>query len=574
MCLAEALLRIPDSATRDLLIEDKIQQGDWHHYLRQSDALFVNAATWGLFLTGKLLQPSATHGLGAVLKQLLLKSSRPIIRYMLDQAMRMMGEQFVTGETIHAALKRAHVLEQQGFRYSYDMLGEAAMTAAEATRYYDDYLNAIHAIGTASQGQDLYQSTGISVKLSALHPRYQRAQLPRLQQELYPQLLSLAKWAKHYQLGFNIDAEESQHLELSLALFERLCFEADLADWHGLGFVIQAYRKRCAALVDHLIDLAIRSQHRLMLHLVKGAYWDSEIKQAQIDGLDYPVFTRKAHTDLSYLVCAQKLLAALEVVYPQFATHNAQTLASVYVLAQNAPAHPDPYEFQCLHGMGEALYQQVLGSHAEAKGMPCRIYAPVGQHDNLLAYLVRRLLENGANTSFVHRIADADLSLERLLEAPQISILKAATDATLDTAHPALAHPLHLYGPARLNSLGLDLHADGVLRQLQQAAQHFKTQHYQAMPLAQGLNNSQLMFKPADTQARVGEVWPASAAQIELALQRAVAAQDDWQDCASVERAACLQRCADLMQQHRLELVLLLGRESGKTYANALAEVR
>lgn len=576
MCLAEALLRIPDASTRDLLIEDKISHGDWHAHIGKSPSLFVNAAAWGLLLTGRLLQHADPDHLSSLLRQLFAKSSRGLIRHMLDYAMRMMGEQFVMAQSIDKALQRAHALQQRGFRYSYDMLGEAALTASEAERYYQDYLAAIHAIGRSAQAQGVYDSPGISIKLSALHPRYQRAQLQRVEAELYPQLLHLATWAKHYQLGLNIDAEESERLALSFHLLERLCFEPELADWDGLGFVIQAYQKRACAVVDEAIDLAKRSQHRLMIRLVKGAYWDREIKKAQQEGTpDYPVFTRKAHTDLAYLTCAQKLLTAIDYVYPQFATHNAQTFASIYVLAQSASPHPHPYEFQCLHGMGEALYQQVVGTMADGKlGITCRIYAPIGKHDTLLAYLVRRLLENGANTSFVHRISDASLSLEDLIESPQHSILKYSRSQSLGSAHPALPHPLHLYGNSRLNSMGLDLNGDLCLTILNQNAYQFKDQCYQAMPLEQRIGLSEPILNPANPQDVVGHVWQASATQIESALQHAVAQQHRWQNTPKATRAACLQRCADLMQQHCQELMLLLVRESGKSYANALAEVR
>ena len=342
--------------------------------------------------------------------------------------MRMMGEQFVTGETIEEALDNAKTLEDKGFRYSYDMLGEAALTEHDADRYFEDYTQAIHAIGKASEGKDVYTGPGISIKLSALHPRYQRSQTERVHHELYPRILNLALLAKTYDIGLNIDAEEADRLELSLELLERLCFEPQLANWKGIGFVIQAYQKRCFYVVDYIIDLAKRSQKRLMIRLVKGAYWDSEIKKAQIDGMsDYPVFTRKVHTDLSYIACAKKLLAAPDQVYPQFATHNAQTLATIYELADPQKYYLGQYEFQCLHGMGEPLYEQVVGKVSDQKlGIPCRIYAPVGNHETLLAYLVRRLLENGANTSFVNRIADKNIKIEDLIENPVQEILHTA----------------------------------------------------------------------------------------------------------------------------------------------------
>ncbi|MDN7199331.1 proline dehydrogenase family protein, partial [Klebsiella pneumoniae] len=430
MCLAEALLRIPDKATRDALIRDKISNGNWQSHIGRSPSLFVNAATWGLLFTGKLVSTHNETSLSRSLNRIIGKSGEPLIRKGVDMAMRLMGEQFVTGETIAEALNRiigksgeplirkgvdmamrlmgeqfvtgetiaealanARKLEEKGFRYSYDMLGEAALTAADAQAYMVSYQQAIHAIGKASNGRGIYEGPGISIKLSALHPRYSRAQYDRVMEELYPRLKSLTLLARQYDIGINIDAEEADRLEISLDLLEKLCFEPELAGWNGIGFVIQAYQKRCPFVIDYLIDLATRSRRRLMIRLVKGAYWDSEIKRAQMEGLEgYPVYTRKVYTDVSYLACAKKLLAVPNLIYPQFATHNAHTLAAIYQLAgQNY--YPGQYEFQCLHGMGEPLYEQVVGKVADGKlNRPCRIYAPVGTHETLLAYLVRRLL--------------------------------------------------------------------------------------------------------------------------------------------------------------------------------------
>lgn len=406
MCLAEALLRIPDTATRDALIRDKIADGNWKSHLGGSRSLFVNAATWGLVVTGKLTSTVNDRSLSAALTRLISRCGEPVIRRGVDMAMRMMGEQFVTGETIEEALKRSKELEGKGFRYSYDMLGEAATTAADAERYYRDYESAIHAIGKASAGRGIYEGPGISIKLSALHPRYTRAQAVRVMGELLPKVKALALLARKYDIGLNIDAEEADRLELSLDLLEELCLDAELSGWNGMGFVVQAYGKRCPFVLDFVIDLARRSGRRIMVRLVKGAYWDAEIKRAQLDGLeDFPVFTRKIHTDVSYLACAAKLLAATDVIFPQFATHNAQTLAAIYHMA-GKDFQVGKYEFQCLHGMGEPLYEEVVGLGNLDR--PCRIYAPVGTHETLLAYLVRRLLENGANSSFVHRINDPD----------------------------------------------------------------------------------------------------------------------------------------------------------------------
>lgn len=584
MCLAEALLRIPDSATRDLLIRDKINQGNWKDHLGQSNLMFVNAAAWGLMLTGKLMETPKQTSLSSVLTSLLARTGKGIIRKAVDVAMRMMGEQFVTGETIEEALDHAKVLEDKGFRYSYDMLGEAALTEHDADRYFEDYTQAIHAIGKASEGKDVYSGPGISIKLSALHPRYQRSQIERVHQELYPKILNLALLAKTYDIGLNIDAEETERLELSLELLERLCFEPQLADWKGIGFVIQAYQKRCFYLVDYIVDLAKRSNKRLMIRLVKGAYWDSEIKKAQIDGMtDYPVFTRKVHTDLSYIACAKKLLAAPENIYPQFATHNAQTLATIYELADPSNYHAGQYEFQCLHGMGEPLYEQVVGNKSDKKlGVPCRIYAPVGNHETLLAYLVRRLLENGANTSFVNRIADKNIKIEDLIENPVQEILATAQkEHAIGLKHPAIPLPQDLYQGIRQNSHGIDLANDSELFELNQIVQQYSQHQWNSYSLVDNLDvqdlseqSTQEIRNPANHDDLVGYVIEAEAAQVDLALNNAHQAFESWKNTGKDFRADVLLKAADIMESRMQELMVLLCRESGKTYSNGIAEVR
>jgi RHH-type transcriptional regulator, proline utilization regulon repressor / proline dehydrogenase / delta 1-pyrroline-5-carboxylate dehydrogenase len=582
MCLAEALLRIPDTETRDLLIRDKINQGNWKDHLGQSNLMFVNAAAWGLMLTGKLMT-AQSNSLSGALTHLLARSGRGIIRKAVDAAMRMMGEQFVTGETIQEALKNAETLESKGFRYSYDMLGEAALTQHDAERYYIDYTNAIHAIGQASHNKGVYEGAGISIKLSALHPRYQRSQIDRVHHELYQKVLTLALLAQKYDIGLNIDAEETDRLEISLELLERLCFEPQLENWKGIGFVIQAYQKRCFYVVDYIIDLAKRSQKRLMIRLVKGAYWDSEIKKAQVDGVeDYPVFTRKVHTDLSYIACAKKLLAAPEQIYPQFATHNAQTLATIYELANPHQYYTGQYEFQCLHGMGEPLYEQVVGDRSHNKlGIPCRIYAPVGNHETLLAYLVRRLLENGANTSFVNRIADKSLRIEDLIENPRITILAAAQKEVIaGLKHPSIPFPKELYGHTRANSKGIDLSNDQDLLQLNQVVQNDSNTQIHAKPLGEHLDQSSdsankiQIINPANSQDIVGDVTETTNEQIDCALTHAGLAQEHWKNTPKHIRAEALKTAADLMESRFMQLMVLLSRESGKTYANAIAEVR
>ncbi len=582
MCLAEALLRIPDTATRDLLIRDKINQGNWKEHVGQSSLMFVNAAAWGLMLTGKLMETPKQTSLSSVLTGLLARSGRGIIRKAVDVAMRMMGEQFVTGETIEEAVDHAKVLEDKGFRYSYDMLGEAALTDHDAERYFNDYTQAIHAIGKASNGKGVYDGPGISIKLSALHPRYQRAQIERVHKELYGKVFELARLAKQYNIGLNIDAEESERLEISLELLERLCFEPELANWKGIGFVIQAYQKRCFFVVDYIIDLAKRSQKRLMIRLVKGAYWDSEIKKAQIEGMDdYPVFTRKVHTDLSYIACAKKLLAAPEFIYPQFATHNAQTLATIYHLADPSKYYAGQYEFQCLHGMGEPLYEQVVGPREQNKlGVPCRIYAPVGNHETLLAYLVRRLLENGANTSFVNRIADKTLKVEDLIQSPIYDIRNAAKlEGSVGLKHPSIPLPLDMYGTLRKNSKGYDLANDTPLAALDSTAQELRNRIWQSHPLLANTDSleqghSIAITNPAQNDEIVGYVQEADLKHVEIALTAAEQTQSEWSNTPKDQRAQYLKRAADLMESRIQELMVLLCRESGKTYANAIAEVR
>eukprot|EP01132_Coremiostelium_polycephalum_P019261 gene19261-22914_t len=537
MCLAEALLRIPDKGTRDALIRDKISTGNWHPHLGNSPSLFVNAATWGLLLTGKLVATHNEAGLTSSLSRIIGKSGEPMIRKGVDMAMRLMGEQFVTGETIAEALANASKFEAKGFRYSYDMLGEAALTEHDAQKYLASYEQAIHSIGKASHGRGIYEGPGISIKLSALHPRYSRAQYERVMDELYPRLLSLTLLAKQYDIGLNIDAEEADRLELSLDLLERLCFEPQLTGWNGIGFVIQAYQKRCPYVIDYVIDLARRSRHRLMIRLVKGAYWDSEIKRAQVEGLEgYPVYTRKVYTDVSYIACARKLLSVPEVIYPQFATHNAHTLSAIYHIAgQNY--YPGQYEFQCLHGMGEPLYEQVVGKVSEGKlNRPCRVYAPVGTHETLLAYLVRRLLENGANTSFVNRIADQSISIQELVADPVASIEQMATlEGGFGLPHPRIPLPRDLYGAERANSAGIDLANEHRLASLSCALLATAHNNWKAAPMLGCASSNEAavpVLNPSDLRDVVGHV------------------------------------------QEIQPLMGLLAREAGKTFANAIAEVR
>jgi RHH-type proline utilization regulon transcriptional repressor/proline dehydrogenase/delta 1-pyrroline-5-carboxylate dehydrogenase len=569
MCLAEALLRIPDSQTADRLIADKISKGDWRRHLGESPSLFVNAATWGLLITGKLVGTSSEQGLGAAMTKLIAKGGEPLIRKGVDLAMRMLGNQFVTGQTIAEALDNSRDNETRGYRYSYDMLGEAALTAHDAELYYASYENAIHAIGKASNRRGIKDGPGISVKLSALHPRYSRAQRARVMQELLPRLKQLLLLAKQYDIGLNIDAEETDRLELSLDMLEALAFDPDLAGFDGIGFVVQAYQKRCPYVLDYIVDLARRSGRKLMIRLVKGAYWDAEIKRAQMDGqAGYPVYTRKVYTDVSYLACARKLLAATDAIYPQFATHNAHTLATIYTWAQERKV--DDYEFQCLHGMGETLYDQVVGKVALNK--PCRIYAPVGSHQTLLAYLVRRLLENGANSSFVNQIVDENVSIDSLIADPFDIARKLQGEP-----HPNIALPPDLYGSERKNSAGVDLSNEHVLQSLANNYAKIGAQQWQAAPLLAGkvsAHESVTIHNPADRRDVVGSVIEADVEDVETALAAAIEYATDWQTMPPDERAAVMVRAAQLFEQNQPELMAIAVREAGKSLPNAIAEVR
>ncbi|MBA3059845.1 MAG: trifunctional transcriptional regulator/proline dehydrogenase/L-glutamate gamma-semialdehyde dehydrogenase [Gammaproteobacteria bacterium] len=590
MCMAEALLRIPDNATRDALIRDKISHGDWHSHLGNSPSLFVNAAVWGLMLTGKLTATASEKSMGSALTRMIGKGGEPLIRQGVHRAMKLMGEQFVTGQTISEALANSRALEKKGFRYSYDMLGEAATTEEDAERYVASYEQSIRAIGMASNGRGIFEGPGISVKLSALHTRYSRAQRERVMGELLPRLSKLALLARQYDIAINIDAEESDRLELSLDLLESLCFEPRLKGWNGIGFVVQSYLKRCPYVIDHVIDLARRSGHRLMIRLVKGAYWDAEIKRAQLDGLDgYPVYTRKVHTDVAYLACARKLFAAPEAVYPQFATHNAQTVASIYQMAGNN-YYAGQYEFQCLHGMGEPLYEQVTGTVADGKlGRPCRIYAPVGTHETLLAYLVRRLLENGSNSSFVNRIGDPKVQVDDLVADPVLEAQAIEAQAgQLGAPHPKIALPRQLFAAlgaqSRLNSSGLNLAneqqlaslAAGLLRstQVSYAACATVAQVAPVNPATALAEGWQTVCNPADTRDQVGWVRPATANEVELAVERAARATQIWQVTPPQERAACLKRAADSLEQRTQSILGLIVREAGKSLPNAISEIR
>lgn len=567
MCLAEALLRIPDNATRDRLIADKISEGNWKSHLNNSPSLFVNAAAWGLLITGKLTTNTSEKNMGSALSRIISKGGAPLIRQGVNYAMRLLGKQFVTGQTIEEALQNGKEREKMGYRFSFDMLGEAAYTEEDANRYYNDYVQAIHAIGKDAAGQGVYEGNGISVKLSAIHPRYSRAQHERVMSELLPRLKELFLLGKKYDIGINIDAEEANRLELSLDLMEALVSDPDLAGYKGIGFVVQAYQKRCPFVIDYLIDLARRNNQKLMIRLVKGAYWDSEVKWAQVDGMEgYPTYTRKVHTDISYLACARKLLDAQDAVFPQFATHNAYTLGAIYQMGKGKD-----FEHQCLHGMGETLYDQVVGP--QNLGRRVRVYAPVGTHETLLAYLVRRLLENGANSSFVNQIVDENISIDHLIKSPFDTIAEQGIHL-----HPALPLPRDLYGKDRLNSQGVDFSNETVLQNLQEKLNQASSEDFHAASIVNGearnVGEAQPVRNPADHNDVVGTVSFADAALAQEAIGAAVAALPEWSSKPASERADCLRRFADLLEQHTPALMMLAVREAGKTLNNAVAEVR
>ena len=554
MCLAEALLRVPDADTIDALIEDKIAPSDWARHLGQSASPLVNASTWALMLTGRVLdddRPGPAHALRAAIKRL----GEPVIRTAVGRAMREMGRQFVLGENIGAAMKRAAGMEAKGYTYSYDMLGEAARTEADAARYHLSYSRAISAIAEACTSTDIRENPGISVKLSALHPRYEVAQEARVMADLVPRLRALALLAKSAGMGLNVDAEEADRLALSLDVIDAVLSEPALAGWDGFGVVVQAYGPRAGMVIDTLYDMATTHDRKLMVRLVKGAYWDTEIKRAQVMGMDrFPVFTRKAATDISYIANARKLLGLTDRIYPQFATHNAHTVSAILHMAEG-----QPFEFQRLHGMGEALHQIVKQKNANR----CRIYAPVGAHRDLLAYLVRRLLENGANSSFVNQIVDESVPPETVAADPFDLLDKPVTPLPAGTG---------LFLPERANSKGFDLTHAPTLAAIDAARSPFATHSWEAGPLLAGdtaPEAAQPVTNPANAQDRPGTVAFASAADAETAL----AAVRPWRPTAD-ERATILNRAADLYEENFGEIFAILAREAGKTLPDSVAELR
>ena len=597
MCLAESLLRVPDSETADDLIAEKVLSGDWAGHLGQSDSLFVNASTWGLMLTGRVvrLDPPITRDTDGWLQRLVDRMGEPVVRTAVRQAMKIMGRQYVLGRDISEAMERgsrankrvdALIGDPASERFSFDMLGEGARTSEDARRYYDAYLAAIRDIGSVEAASNPIQANGISVKLSALHPRYEYRQRQRVLDEMLPRLIDLAAEAKKFGLGFSIDAEEADRLDLSLDIFEALARAPSLRDWQGLGFVLQAYSKRAPWVADWLIALARDCKRQFMVRLVKGAYWDSEIKHAQEQGFsDYPVYTRKANTDLSYQICAERLLQAQDCIYPQFATHNAHTAALILELGRG-----QNYEFQRLHGMGDLLHRQLQKLYAvdDYPAVPVRVYAPVGAHKDLLPYLVRRLLENGANSSFVNRFMDRKVDIAEVITDVQQQVETA--EAT-GFRHSSIPVPLDIFrqlqesrdhkncsqSQNRSQARGLDLaNADAVadLLAVVHADEH---RTWRIGPIVGGkmiVDGGEPIHCPVDSAWKLGTCRPASVMEIERAMELAAGAQPHWNRVSAEARAGILRRAADAMEAQMMDLVGLICREAGRTLDDGIAEVR
>lgn len=569
MCLAEALLRIPDKATMDKFISDKLSTVEWKNHLSKDNSLFVNAATWSLLLTGKVYAPTLDNeqNLMSTLKRTTSRLGASMIRPVILQMMKSIGKQFVMGQNIDSALKRAVDLESTGYRFSFDMLGESARTKADAKHYYDSYVHAIDAIGKSAHAGSPAKNPGISVKLSALSPRYEYTHYERVMNELPPMLLALAQQAKKYNIGLTVDAEEADRLDLSLDIFEKVFTDPSLSGWEGLGLAVQAYQKRASFVIDWLSQLSSGEGKRIMVRLVKGAYWDAEIKMSQISGqIDYPVFTRKNSTDVSYLACAKKLLSLPDCFYSQFGTHNAYTVAAIMEMA----GANTEFEFQCLHGMGRPLYDQIVDKNKFNR--PCRIYAPVGTHRDLLGYLVRRLLENGANSSFVNKLADDKTPIEKIIIDPVARIA-----ALTSKPHPQIPLPKDIYGDWK-NSYGIDLSDDSQYQKLRQQMSEAENEKWVAASIINGNvlsdKNAQSITSPGHIQQVIGYVNKASETEVETALQVASDSMRKWEETPVAERAAILERAADIFQQEMPALIAILNKEAGKCIMDCLSEVR
>ena len=562
MCLAEALLRVPDKATQDELIRDKLSQGQWTPHLGNSESLFVNASAWGLLFTGNMVnyadkRKKEQFGL---LKQTLGRLGEPVIRRAMNIAMRVMGRQFVMGETIEDAVDRAKEKETKGYVYSYDMLGEGARTMRDAERYYDAYVKAIKVIGKAANGRGPKRSPGISVKLSAIHPRFEFSHRERAMADIPPRLKALCMMAKEYDIGLTVDAEEADRLELSLDIIEAVFRNEDLNGWTGFGLAVQAYQKRAIHVIEHLRELTLEVGRPLMVRLVKGAYWDTEIKLTQQAGLEeFPVFTRKSSTDVSYHACANRLLEYRDTIYPQFATHNAYTASVIVELAGD---DKEGFEFQCLHGMGDTLYDQVVTQDK----IQCRVYAPVGEHEDLLAYLVRRLLENGANSSFVNAIVDDEKPVESLLEDPveKTQRLKVRYNKLIKT-------PRGLYAPERDNSRGLDLTDTNAVTALKHELERWQDYYKVTGEVPEGAT---AVLSPTNHNDVVGYHHYATPDDMRKALDEAEAGFEAWSKRDVSERGEILNRTADALERHMAELIAICMREAGKVAQDSIDEVR
>lgn len=566
MCLAEALLRVPDAETIDELIYDKIEPSDWGAHLGQSASPLINASTWALMLTGKVLDNDPGRP-AAALRGLVRRVGEPVVRTAVAQSMKLLGRQFVLGQTIEEGMKNAREHEARGYTYSYDMLGEAAHTDADAQRYLRAYADAITAITTQAKG-DVRSSPGISVKLSALHARYEFTHKSTVMRELVPRAMELAQQAAKANIGLNIDAEEQDRLDLSLDVIEAILSDPSLAGWDGFGVVVQAYSKRALPVIDALYEMANRLDRKIMIRLVKGAYWDTEIKLAQELGVNaFPVFTRKINTDVSYMACAQALLARRDRIYPQFATHNAHTCAAVLAMAGNDKAS---FEFQRLHGMGESLHSIIK----EGDGTRCRIYAPVGAHRDLLAYLVRRLLENGANSSFVNQVVDENIPAAEITQDPVLEIQQLEEPIR----NPMIRLPAELFAPGRLNSKGYRINEPASITPLLEARQAFADHQWVAGPMIVGspapTGKAWQSISPADANRVVGTVHDSTEAEVKLALDEAVAGAQTWAATPVSERAMILRKAADLYEEHVAELTSITTREAGKMILDGIAEVR
>ncbi|KCZ55702.1 pyrroline-5-carboxylate dehydrogenase [Hyphomonas beringensis] len=570
MCLAEALLRVPDPETRDELIAEKISSGDWTAHMGQSDSWLVNASTWGLMLTGRVIGVPASlkKGPGKFVQGLIRESGEPVIRAAMMQAMRIMGEQFVLGRNVKDAQKRGRRMVKAGeaAHFSFDMLGEGARTAKDAERYLKAYQNAIDAVAADKDPSvSPEQANGVSVKLSALHPRYEAVNEARIMDELYPHVLELCQRAAKSNVNLCLDAEEADRLVISLKILERLAREPSLKGWNGLGLALQAYQKRAGVVIDLLKDLAGQTRRRFMVRLVKGAYWDSEIKHSHVEGFpNFPVFTTKNGTDFHYIACARKMLEASGAIYPQFATHNAHSVAAIEQLADDIGT--TAFEFQRLHGMGEALFA------AADAGRKVRVYAPVGAHRDLLPYLVRRLLENGANTSFVHSFLDPDVPAEMVVADPIVKVEVGPR------RHPRIPTPPRLYGPDRRNSAGMDISQNAIRKDLAAAVKSFRdSPAISAGPIVNGKVDSgggDMVRVPFDTEIVLGSVKSADEKHIDQALKSAAGYQVQWDRLGGAERAKHLRAMGDILEENMTRLIALMAREGGKTLGDGVAEVR